>query len=72
MIAWLTGAAALGLAVWYRRERRFRRTHPMAGGLHAERTAMTEHQHPLVTAGTSRIVTEKARNADFRRALYAP
>lgn len=34
----LLGAAALGLGLWYAHERRLRRTHPMAGGLHAERS----------------------------------
>jgi glutathione S-transferase len=38
MIAWIAGAAALGLAAWYAHERRFRRTRPMAGGLHADLT----------------------------------
>lgn len=31
-------AGALGLVAWYRRERGLRRTHAMAGGLHAERS----------------------------------
>ena len=38
MIGWIFGLAALTLAGWYWRERSFRRTHPMAGGLHAEIT----------------------------------
>lgn len=38
MIGWIVGLAALGFAAWYWRERSFRRTHPMAGGLHAEIT----------------------------------
>ena len=38
MIGWPLGFAALALAGWYGRERRLRRTHPMAGGLHAEVT----------------------------------
>jgi glutathione S-transferase len=37
----------------------------------SHRAAMTAHQHPLVRSGTARIVAEKARNANFRRALYA-
>jgi hypothetical protein len=143
MIGWVVAAAALGLAIWYWRERRFRRTHPMAGGLHADislphsaefelyhndfslcskkiRMCLAEleisylghpidlietgsyetlgrrflavnpaalvpvlvhdghpiyesHgiQHPLVRSGTARIVEEKSRNEDFRRALYS-
>lgn len=38
MIGALAGGAALALGVWYRRERGLRRTHTMAGGLHADRT----------------------------------
>ena len=36
MIGWVVGLAALGLAGWYWRERSFRRTHPMMGGLQAD------------------------------------
>jgi glutathione S-transferase len=35
--AWLLAAVALALGAWYGRERSLRRTHPMAGGLHADR-----------------------------------
>lgn len=38
MIGWLAIAAVLGLALWYARERALRRTHPMSGGLHPERS----------------------------------
>lgn len=38
MIGAIAGMAALGAAGWYWRERGLRRTHAMAGGLHAERT----------------------------------
>lgn len=38
MIGALAGAAALGAGAWYWRERGHRRTHAMAGGLHADRT----------------------------------
>jgi glutathione S-transferase len=38
VIGWLAAAAALGLALWYARERALRRTHPMPGGLHPERS----------------------------------
>jgi glutathione S-transferase len=38
VIAALAGAAALGAAIWYGRERGMRCTHAMRGGLHEERT----------------------------------
>ena len=38
MIGMLAAAAALGGGAWYWRERGLRRTHAMAGGLHADRT----------------------------------
>lgn len=38
MIGALAGAATLGAGAWYWRERGLRRTHAMAGGLHADRT----------------------------------
>lgn len=38
MSGWLAGALVLGLALWYGRERTLRRTHPMTGGLHPERS----------------------------------
>jgi len=38
MIGWLTVGATFGGALWYRRERGLRRTHPMRGGLHADIT----------------------------------
>lgn len=38
MIGWLAAIALLGLALAYARELRLRRTHPMSGGLHPERS----------------------------------
>lgn len=38
MIGWLLLALAAAAGVWYRRERGLRRTHPMSGGLHPERS----------------------------------
>lgn len=35
------------------------------------RSAMLEHQHPLVQRGTADIVAEKTNNAGFRNSLYA-
>jgi glutathione S-transferase len=38
VIGWLAAIALLGLALVYARELRLRRTHPMSGGLHPERS----------------------------------
>jgi glutathione S-transferase len=38
VIAWLGTALLVAAGVWYARERSLRRTHPMSGGLHPERS----------------------------------
>lgn len=47
MIGALVATAAIGAGAWYWRERRLRRTHAMAGGLHADRTVPHDAEFEL-------------------------
>lgn len=66
MIGALAGAAALGAGAWYWRERGHRRTHAMAGGLHADRTLPHDAEFELYHNDFS-LCSKKIRMCLMRR-----